>query len=179
MRSSLPPWRDRDDEKREICGYGGFTLIEVILYVGIIGIVFGAVVPFAWSMIGNGAKSAVQQEVTGNVRFVSEKIKREVRNASGISAVSANSITLTNFAPDSTTAIDLSGGRVRVNKNGGGAVDLSSDGVVVTDLTFTDNTSGDQKTKNISFTLTVEAQGVRQEYEATALLRSSAELRSN
>lgn len=157
----------------------GFTLIEIILYIGIIAIVFSAIVPFALTVIGNGSKSAVQQEVYGNARFISEKIKYEVRRASGITTVSASSISLTNFSPDSTTVIDLSAGKVRINKNGAGAINLSADGVTVSDLTFTNNTSADNKTKNISFTLTVATSGVREEYQSTISLRGSAEVRSN
>jgi len=157
----------------------GFTLIEIILYVGIIAIIFTAIVPFALTVINNGAKSAVQQEVYSNARFISEKIKYEIRRASGVNSVSANSISLTNFSPDTTTVIDLSGGKVRINKNGAGVINLNSDNATVSDLTFTNNTSGDNKTKNISFTLTVASSGVRQEYQATISLQNSAEIRSN
>lgn len=157
----------------------GFTLIEIILYVGIIAIIFGAIVPFAWNVIGSGAKSAVQQDVNDNARFVSESIKYEIRRASGIGLVSANSISLTNFSPDATTVIDLSGGNVRINKNGSGPVVLNSSGTTVTELTFTNNTSSDNKTKNISFTITLTANGVRQEYQSNISLRSSVEIRSN
>lgn len=157
----------------------GFTLIEIILYVGIITIVFSAIMPFALTVINNGSKSAVQQEVYSNARFISEKIKYEIRRASGITMVSANSLSLTNFSPDSTTVIDLSGGKVRINKNNTGAINLNSDNTTVSDLTFTNNTSADNKTKNISFTLTVASSGVRQEYQATISLRNSSEIRSN
>ena len=47
----------------------GFTLIEIILYVGIISIIFAAIVPFALVVINNGAKSAIQQEISGNARL--------------------------------------------------------------------------------------------------------------
>lgn len=159
--------------------YSGFTLIEILLYIGIVTMVFGAIVPFAWNVIGSSAKGAVQREVYGNARFISEKIKYEIRRASGISSVTANSISLTNFSPDTNTVIDLSIGKVRINKNGGGATNLSSDGVTVSDLSFTNHTSVDNKTKNISFTLTVDSVGTRQEYQASVSLRGAAEIRSN
>ncbi len=157
----------------------GFTLIEIILYVGIITIVFGSIVPFAWNVIRGGVKSATQQNVDANSGFISEKIKYEIRNASGITSVTANSISLTNFAPDTSTVIDLSGGRVRINKNGAGNVNISSDDVTVTDLTFTNNSSGDNLTKNIGYTLTVTMSGSRQEYQSTLSLRGGVEVRSN
>lgn len=157
----------------------GFTLVEIILYVGIMAIVFSAIVPFTWSVIENGSKSAVQQEVFDNARFISEKIKFEVLRASGIATVSANSLSLTDFAPDTTTVIDLSGGNVRINKNGGGAVNLNSQNVAVSDLTFTNYSSTDNRTKNVDFTLTASESGVRQEFHSSISIRGSAEVRSN
>lgn len=150
----------------------GFTLIEIILYVGIIAIIFSAIVPFAMVVIGNSSKSAVQQEVYDNARFISQKIIFEIRRASDITSVGANSISLTDFSPDSTTIIDLSDGNVRLNKNGIGPVNLNSASSTVTDLTFTQNQ------KNISFTLTVAINGIRQEYQSSISLRTSAKVRS-
>src|SRR3989344_1407650 len=122
----------------------GFTFIELILYVAIVTIILSAIVPFAWSAIETGVKSAVQQEVNSQARYVSERIKYEIRNSSGITSINSppNSISLTNFSPDTTTIIDLSSGKVRINKNGTGAIDLNSANTVINSLTFTDYTSG-------------------------------------
>ncbi|MEK7067870.1 MAG: prepilin-type N-terminal cleavage/methylation domain-containing protein [Patescibacteria group bacterium] len=138
----------------------GFTLIEIILYVGIIAIIFAAIVPFTLNIINTGSKSAVQQEVTDNARFVSEKIKYEIRRTSAITSVSANSIVL------GATTIDLLNGKIRIN-----TIPLNSDNTTVSDLTFTRDNS------NISFTLTVAANGVRQEYQSNISLRSAATVR--
>ena len=57
----------------------GFTFIELILYVAIVTIILSALVPFAWSAIETGVKSAVKQEVNANARYLSERIKYEIR----------------------------------------------------------------------------------------------------
>ena len=160
----------------------GFTFIEVILYVSIISIVLTALVPAAWNIIGGSVKSSSQQEVFSQARYVSERIKYEIRNASGITTVGATSISLTNFSPDTTTVIDLSGGKIRINKNGAGAVNLNSNDTNVTSLTFTNYTSGDNKTKHIQFVFTIDDNfaSSRQEYNVPAqTVEGSAELRSN
>src|SRR3989344_7372816 len=71
----------------KIIGEKGFTLIELILYMALVSIVLTAIVPFAWNIIGGGVKSSAQQEVFSQARFVSERIKYEIRNASGITSV--------------------------------------------------------------------------------------------
>lgn len=163
----------------------GFTLIELILYVAIITIVMGALIPFAWNVIEGSAKSGVEQEVSSQARYVSERIKYEIRRASGITSVSATSISLTNFSPDTTTIISLSGGKMQINKNGTGPVNLNSDDTTITTVggvIFTDYQSADAKTKHIQFTFTIDDNytGSRQEYDAPAItVESSAELRSN
>src|SRR3990167_10720956 len=89
----------------------GFTFIEIILYVSIVSIILVALVPFAWNVIGGSVKSSAEQEVNSQARFISERIKYEVRNADGINSVAAASISLD---PPGTsndpTIIDLSGG---------------------------------------------------------------------
>lgn len=160
----------------------GFTFIEIILYVAIISIIMSSLIPFAWNVIGGATKSSAQQEVFSQARLISERIKYEIRNASGITSVGATSISLTNFSPDTTAVIDLSSGKVRINKNGAGAVNLNSDDTNVTNLTFTDYTSSDNKTKHIQFSFTIDDSygSVRQEYDVpTQTIEGSAELRSN
>ncbi|MBI2049368.1 type II secretion system protein [Candidatus Roizmanbacteria bacterium] len=159
----------------------GFTFVELILYVSIVTIMLTAIVPFGWSAIASGVKSSVQQEVYSQARFVSERLKQEIRQASGITNVSTNSISLTNLPPDTNTDIDLSSGKIRINKNGTGFVNLNSDNTSITNLVFTNYSSVDQKTKHIGFELTIASNysGQRQEYNETVTLRGSAEARSN
>lgn len=161
----------------------GFTLIELILYVAIITIVMSALIPFAWSVIEGSAKSSVEQELSSQARYVSERIKYEIRNAKDINSVSATSISLkeTTAAYD-PTVVDLSGGKVRVTQGTGLPVNLNSNNTSVTSLAFTDYRSADKKTKHIQFVFTIDDNytGSRQEYNAPAqTLESSAELRSN
>jgi prepilin-type N-terminal cleavage/methylation domain-containing protein len=155
----------------------GFTLIELLLYVLIIGVVMSAMLPMALSMADNGAKSRVQEEVASTARNVMEKIKYKIRNAKDISAISANSLTLTNYS-GANTVFGLTAGKVTINE--GSTINLNSDDTNVTALTFTDFRSGDLKTKNIQVQMTMQASfsaTVREEFNKTVQLQTSAELR--
>ncbi len=159
----------------------GFTFIELILYISIVVIMLTAIVPFGWSTITSGVKSSVQQEVYSQARFVSEKLKQEIRNANGINSVSAATIDL-NTSTNSTTVIDINGGKIRIRYGAGGTpINLNSDDTNVTSLVFTNYSSADNKTKHIGFTLTISSNyaGQRQEYNETITLRGSAEVRNN
>lgn len=160
----------------------GFTFIELILYISIVTIMLSAMVPFAWNVIGAAAKSNTEQEVFSQARFVSERIKYEVRNATGINSVAATSISLATAVPATNpTIIDLVGGNIRIKQGAGAVVVLNSPDVVISGLTFTNNTSADNKTKNISYVFTLSANygSTRQEFVETTTVRSSAEVRTN
>jgi prepilin-type N-terminal cleavage/methylation domain-containing protein len=142
---------------KNLNSHKGFTLIELILYISILTIILSALVPFAWNSIGTGVKSSVQQEVNSNARYASERIKYEIRKASGISSVLPNSIHLTNFSPDTFTLIYLSDGNIMINKNGSSVANLNSTNTVINSLTFTNYTSPDTKTKHIQFVINIAA----------------------
>lgn len=161
----------------------GFTFIEIILYVSIVSIILVALVPVAWNVIGGSVKSSAQQEVFSQARLISERIKYEIRNADGVNSVAATSISLD---PPGTsndpTIIDLSGGKIRIKLGVAAAVDLNSSDTSITSLTFTNYTSGDNKTKHIQFVFTIDDNfgSSRQEYDVPVqTIEGSAELRSN
>lgn len=160
----------------------GFTFIELILYIAILTIILSSLVPFAWNVVGTSVKSMVQQEVNTNARYISERIKFEIRNASGINSVSATSISLSTSTPvTNPTIIDLSGGNIRVTQGAESPFNLNSTNTVISSLTFVNYTSGDNKTKNIQFTFNIAASfgPARQEYQDSAVYESAAEVRSN
>lgn len=160
----------------------GFTLIELILYIAIVTIVISALIPFGWAIIGSGAKSSTQQEVFSNARFISERIKYEIRNASGVNSVTASSISLANFnATLNRTIIDISGGKIRIKQGTNPTIDLNSADTTANSLTFTNYTSTDNKTKNIQFNFTLQSNfnQTRQEYQQTVTVQGDGEIRSN
>lgn len=160
----------------------GFTFIELIIYISIVTIMLTAIIPFSWSLIGSSTKSSVEQEVFSQGRYISERLKYEIRNANSINSVNSpvNTIDL-NTSTNATTVIDLSGGKIRIKYGAATPINLNSDDTNVTSLTFTNYTSADNKTKHIGFTLTVVSNfpSQRQEFQETITLRGSAELRSN
>lgn len=175
------------------CHYtNGFTYIELLLYMAIFSLMIGTLIPFAWGIITNGAKSTTQQEISSNARYASERIKYEMRNALDVNTATSNFGI--NLATDATkqlslkadgasdpTIINVLNGKIQIKKGTAAPVPLTSNDITVTDLTFTNNTSTDLKTKNISFILTLQSgfNGAGQEYKGTISLRSSAEVRTN
>ena len=162
----------------------GFTFIELILYISILTIILSALVPFAWNAIETGVKSAVQQEVNSNARYVSEKIKYEIRNSLGINSVSTATIVLcetSGACATNPTTITYAPPNISIQDKGATAVNLNSANTSINSLTFTNYTSGDNKTKHIQFTINIAAKfgAVRQEYQDSVVASSSAEVRSN
>ena len=158
-----------------------FTFVELILYVGIVAVIISAIIPLSWAVIEGGAESGVQQEVWSSARFMAEKIKWEIRNASGINSVTANAISLGNFTPaDNPTIITFTYPNVTVKKGAAAAVRINPEGVRVGTLVFTNFSSGDGKSKHIQYYLKVESAGtsLRQEYQQSLIIDSSAEVRS-
>lgn len=160
----------------------GFTLIELILYIGIIALVMGSLLPVAWEMIAGQTKSNSNSEMYAQMRKISDRIKYEIRNASGINSVTATSISLSSAtAANNPTVIDQSGQYIRIKQGTGAVVNLNSPDSTVSGLTFTNYTSGDNKTKNIQFvfTLSKNYSSGRQEFIGSTSVRGDVEIRSN
>ena len=166
----------------------GFTLIELILYVALISVFVTGAVYFAWDIIYGRVKSSVQQEVSQNLRLASKRLIQEIRNAEGVSSIGASTISLVmENSARNPTAFDVSNGRLRIGYGASGSCPttspctLTSDQVTVTDLTFTDLSSGGGETINVSFTITLESNNPsgRQEWERSDTFSTSVELRSN
>lgn len=58
----------------------GFTLIELIIYIGIVVAILLVAVNFAWEIIYGNVKAQSWREVQQNSRFAMEKISQALRN---------------------------------------------------------------------------------------------------
>ena len=121
----------------------GFTLIEFLLYFGLLAMVMAAVTIFTVDVIKTRNKSRIVAEVEQNARFGLSRILRSVRTATqlnvGASTFDADagvlSLKMATGAVD-PTVFDLSGGVLRIKEGAGAATALTTDEVVVTKLRF-------------------------------------------
>ena len=160
----------------------GFTLIELLLYVAIVTFVMTALVQFTWTIIINSAKNNTQQEVNSSARLISERIKYEIRNATGITSISASTITLTTAIPaTSPTIINYSAGNISIKQGTGAVINLNSNNTTIPSFVFTNYSSADNKSEHIGFLFTINANfnSTRQEYQESVIVESSAEVRNN
>ncbi|MDD5083954.1 MAG: prepilin-type N-terminal cleavage/methylation domain-containing protein [Candidatus Moranbacteria bacterium] len=170
----------------------GFTFIEVLLYMGIVSLMLTAIVSFAWVIIDAGVKSATQQEVYATTRYVSERLMYEIRNAAGIdvsdfdvnlASDETKNCSLAQEGTSESLRIFVSNNQVFMRLPSLEIVPLQSTDTKVTNLTFTDYSSGDSKAKYVGFVLTVESNypgaAGRQEYQESVTIRSGVEVRSH
>ncbi len=142
----------------------GFTLIETLIYITIIGGVMLAFVSFALHISDSRNKTYVVQEVQANARVALDLISQKIEAANGVNLDSSTfaldpgvlSLSMASISLN-PTVIDLSvdDGVLQINQGTSGAIPITSDEVRVTNLVFTNLTGGASK-ENIGVALTVE-----------------------
>lgn len=165
----------------------GFTFIELILYIAIVSGLLTTLIPFAWSVIEGGAKSATQQEVYTQARYMSERIKKEIRDSSAVTSCSATEIGLTNpvaansirFCYDSSLDfVSFNQGNPPAACPAPASNRVHSNNTLVTVFNCTNFTGANTDNVQFSFTMTDNSTSTRNEYIETINIQSSAETRN-
>jgi Tfp pilus assembly protein FimT len=170
----------------------GFTYVEAILYIAIISLMLTTLIPFAWNIIEGGAQSSIQEEVSSNARYISERIKYEIRNATGVNSTNCGAVSKTISLSNSNANLnptvinyDNIGFDVTIKQGLTGLMatpmPLNSNDINITNFSCTQNISSDSKTKNISVGFTVQQANTssRADFKFSMPVSTSAEVRSN
>jgi len=151
----------------------GLTLIEIIIYVAIVGLMSTAFVTMMINMMNLKTKSQAIQEVNLSLKFIVDKIDFEIKNASSLGTITSSSIA-TNRA-----TFDLNSGNMRMTV-GGTIANLNSNLVNISAFVVTNLSSGDSKTENINYSITGNYvnPGGRSEFTYSTTIESSSEVRA-
>lgn len=165
----------------------GITLVEIILYVAILGFISTAFISMSMNMMSLKSKSSSQQEVDSSLQFISQKINYEIRNAKSISGISGVGFTLT-FADTNRnpTIFDLNNGNIRMGFGVGVSCPttnpciLNSNKITISNFTVNNLSSGDSQTQNIHYSITANFinNSSRPEFDASGTITDSIEIRS-
>lgn len=160
---------------------GGFTLIELILYVVLVTMMLGTLIPFAWNVIEGSVKVSVEQEVYSQARYLSERFKKEIRDASAVTTCNGTTLTLAN--PDSTknpTTFSFALNEITITSGTSipSPIRLHSVDTIVNSFSCTNYTTTGTDNVQITFTLTDNyTSTARQEYNESINIQFSAETR--
>lgn len=160
----------------------GFTLIEFLIYLGIVSGILIMIFGFGWQIILGNIKSQAIREVQQNTRFALEKISRTVLAASAINSPAAAltgaslSLTMRDIALN-PTIFDVADGRLRIRQAGKGPYELTSDRVRVANLQFINISYGASAGVRVQMTLKYFNPNNLREYEASFEMEETTSLR--
>jgi type II secretory pathway pseudopilin PulG len=173
----------------------GFTLVEMLVYVALMTLLLSSIIPFLINMSSARAKHFAQVDLYSQARFVSEKIKREIRNAKTFDQGTTFDVNLaqnsgylkllTDSSPQTFLILEVQNGVLRISRDSGTTFEpLTSAPVTVADLTFhnyTDTYYNPAYSENIGFTLTlVENAAASKTYlKETFTVTGAASIRSS
>lgn len=158
----------------------GLTLIEIIIYVAIVGLMSSAITIMMINIMQLRTKSMVALEVNSSLRLIVDKINFEIKNAKTLGTTTSNSLTInTQDSARNTTIFDLNAGNIRMTV-GSTVENLNSNLVNISAFVVTNLSSGDSKTANINYSITGNYinSGGRSEYTFANTIDSSMEVRS-
>ncbi len=130
----------------------GFTLIETVVYIGLLTIMIGGTLLTVYRLMGdlNGMRGKVNTDEEAN--FLLRKIDWALTGASAVSIPSSDTLVVTKvgFSPN-PIKIDLASTTLELSRGGGTPTPLNSVNVVVSSTTFQHLTAPE----GVSTTITV------------------------
>lgn len=163
--------------------YKGFSLIELVVYIGLVSIMLLGIASFAKTILQTRAKNQVILEVEQQGIQVMQILSQTIRNAESIvfpsSGSNANTLTLNLANPSANpTTFSFSNGFINIQEGGALPINLINSRVEVQNLIFENlsrlDTSGIIK---FSFVLNYNNQSGRPEYNYSKTFYGSASLR--
>ena len=161
----------------------GFTLIEVLLYVSIAGILLTGITTFFLITVQARTKYQTISEVENQGSQVVNLIAQTIRNGTALTTPPANSsaasISITTAVASTTpTIFDLSGGTVRITEGANTAAPITSSRVIVSNLVFYNLTRTNAPSSiRFQFTLSSVNPANKNEYEFSQTFYGAASLR--
>ena len=118
---------------------GGFTLLELLLYIAILGILMVVISNMFISLSKGSGQSQARNEVDTSIRFATELLRQDIKNASSISvpASGGSSSTLTLVRNSTTIVYDISAGVLRRQEGVASPVSVTNPNITVSTPTFT------------------------------------------
>jgi len=167
-----------------------FTLIEILVYIGVLGIVIMVVSSFLIWSIHSNTKAKVMRETLDNARRAMEIMNYEIKEAKSIYTPTSNlgshpgqlSLETIHYLPEGekTSYIDfyLCRTQLCLKKESQNPIALTSDSVEVNNLVFTQIVTGQIPSIQIDLKIDYKNPTNRPEYQASVNLTSITSLRS-
>lgn len=126
------------NENKFLSGKGGFALTELLIYIGILGITAGVLVGILTSVTKTQVQESSQNDLSGQLNFITQAIQRKVKESSLIDIASGTptSTLVLRMRDTSTNTVYLSNGQVYLMEGAGSPQALSSGNITVNSLQF-------------------------------------------
>lgn len=118
----------------------GLSLIELIIYIGILSVVVVFTASSFNSLMKGRGKSESRSEVNSTIRFGMEKVVRDIKSASSVTTpatIGAIASTLVLTVSADTITYDISGGILRRQVNAGTPEPITASSTAITSLFVT------------------------------------------
>lgn len=167
--------------------YEGFTLFEVILYLGIFSIMALGLLAFTWNVADLGIKEGVSRQASSDARFVAERLNGLIRQAAAVDTDASvfddadGRLVLLQADSSDTMTISIVDGRVTLMGTGIDPVAFHSASTAVSELRFEHRGSVANGSEYVGFTVTirsVQSGRTRAPYNASSTIGSGAFLRN-
>jgi type II secretory pathway pseudopilin PulG len=118
----------------------GFTLIEFLIYIGIVVFLMGSLTFISLNVLRVRAKINAIDRVSRNTEMAMNTITNMVQNAKSVNSA-GSSLSLEIYqSHNDPTVFTLSDGKIMMSRGGRAPVPITTEGVEITDLTFTNPT---------------------------------------
>ena len=159
----------------------GFTMVETLIYISIIGGVISTFISFSLSITGTRNKTFVMQEVLANSRtalqYINQKILAASEVAGPIEGNSATSLELEMDGIGDNLVFSVTDGVLYVTEGTSDPIALTSSAINITDLQFTNLSEADIK-DNIRINMTTAYRyNSTKEFDYSLTLRTGTSLR--
>ena len=157
----------------------GFTLLEILVYLGLVTLLSVALAVFFWNITSVSERNELSQSTAAEARFVTGRLGSILRNADSLESFAPDRIVLGNSDSSDTTTVSASDGNILID-DGSGASALIGAGVRAADARFEELHASDGRFQYVIFTLTLrpdQEPGVSDglDIRGSALLRNKTE----